>query len=195
MKGISGLLFIVVSYCLIGQVDSKQIDKEMVKKLIDKIDSVHIKEREEALNELKKMAQDDEKVMELLKFESEKESNSYNARFFLKKLIKDIEESKNKSQLDEKESSDNASSKQESGRGGAIEQKVELSQSGISISLCRNNKCRRYEASSCKELLQKYPKLKGKIKCDNNGVAFEWRHRNHKSDKAGHGGGSSRGNK
>lgn len=174
MKYVVVFMFIITLYCLIGQ-----IDNDRVRKLIDKIDSVHIKEREEALNELKKMSQSDEKIMDVLKFESDNESNSYNTRFFLKKLVKDIEESKNKPELKKSEHTDSTTEQQKNDKESSIklkssQGKISITQGKISITLCNNNKCQQYEASSCEELLQKYPNLKGKVNCNNDAFAFGW---------------------
>lgn len=170
MKRIISFLFLIMSLYLMGQVD-----KEYIRKLVDKIDSIHIKEREEALNKLKKLAKDDEKILQFLQSESENESNSYNTRFFLKKLIQDIEKNNDKQKMENQENT--TSNEKENEDENSIQWQESIIQdrdSKISITLCTNNKCKQYEASSCKELLQKYPELQGKIDCRNDKFTFNW---------------------
>ncbi|MFN7182456.1 MAG: hypothetical protein ACK4NF_07250, partial [Planctomycetota bacterium] len=157
MKGLSILIWVsVVSlfFC--------QINKEQIRKLIDKIDSVEIKDREAALNELKNMATNNKEILEFLKSESENESNSYNIRFFLKKLIREVE------QKDGRKNEEHNTDFEK----GEDDKKIEIAEkrgsSKISITLCENNKCEKYEASSCEELLKKYPNLQGKFNCNND---------------------------
>lgn len=165
-----GLIILLVTSLII--LNQQNDDTQYIKKLIDKIDSTHIKEREEALNKLKELAKNDKKVLEILRTESENETNSYNTRFFLKRLIKEIEKQEEKSREEEQITKEKQDDKENT--NSPLQKFFQGFKNKISVTFCTNNNCKSYEASSCKELLQKYPELRGKINCGNNGLSLKW---------------------
>jgi hypothetical protein len=145
------------------------VDKEEIKKLIDKIDSVEIKEREEAMKQLKNIAKNDKEVLEILKTESKNENNSYNVRFFLRKLVKEIEqEGQSQNQFEPKD--DHQDTKDEKETKHKI---INRFFGNMKITICNNNKCQTYEGYSCEDLLQKYPELKNQLNCDEDSLSIK----------------------
>ncbi len=142
-----------------------QINEDEIRRLIDKIDSVEINERDAALSELKSKVRNDKKVLEFLKSESEKESNSYNIRFFLKRLVKEIE---NEGEEGKVEQNIEESTKPNVDDKWLRELFQRIGEGRVEVTLCKKNKCKKYKADSCEELLKKYPDLKGRVNCEGN---------------------------
>jgi molecular chaperone GrpE (heat shock protein) len=117
---------------------------------------------------LKKLAKENSEVLEYIKSESENEGNSYNIRFFLKRLLKEIDQKKNEQPTEElQDKKENKSTDSRTILGSSTESKIK-------VTFCDGAQCKHYEASNCNELLQKYPELKNKINCSQDNFIFRW---------------------
>lgn len=85
------LLIVVACFIVVSSVLAAADD---VTVLIGKLDSDSVEERNTAYEKLLRLAKSNEEVLSLIKKESESPSRSFNTKFFLKKIVKEIEMSK-----------------------------------------------------------------------------------------------------
>ncbi len=110
-------------------------EKEDVSTLIQKLDSDKIAERNQAYDKLLELAKKDKSVLEIIKKEVDRSSNSFNTKYMLKRILNEVEKKDEGTDELDKQYKDKKSGRSEIGKGKKIKiNNITLNNNTISLS-------------------------------------------------------------